>query len=128
VLSKQEQLDKMQQDNPFSFYGTVIDENKQPVPGAAIKILVEGELENGHKDTEHDLLSDQNGFFKLEHVHSFGVNVTAAKDGYLTVSNDRGVWFWLIGGAKPDSMPTKDHPAVFRLQKKGPAPVKALPL
>jgi hypothetical protein len=45
-----------------NFYGAVIDENKQPVSGATIKILVEGELENGHKDTEHDLLSDQSCF------------------------------------------------------------------
>ena len=128
VLTKQEQLDQALKDNPFSFCGMVIDENKNPVPGATIKVLVQGELENGHKDTEHDLQSDGSGYFQLENVHSYGVNITASKDGYVTVSNDRGVWFWLIGGAKPSSMPTKEHPAIFRLQKKAPAPPKPLPL
>ena len=43
--------------------------------------------------------------------------MTVSKDGYLTLPDKHnGPWFWII---RDGTMPTKDNPAVFPLQKKG---------
>jgi hypothetical protein len=118
VLSKQAQLDKSLKDNPFSFYGKVVDENGQPVPGATARISVQGELGQAQGSTDHNVQSDGQGAFNLEGVHAFGVIVTVSKDGYISIPDGHGPWNWLIGGAKPGAMPTADKPAIFHLQKK----------
>jgi hypothetical protein len=113
----QRKIDDRLKNEPFNFYGKVLDENNQPVAGANVKILVQGELGSAHGSTEHDLQSGQDGLFKLEGVHSFGVIVTVSKDGYYTLPDGHGPWFWII---RNGTMPSMDHPAVFPLQKKGP--------
>jgi len=113
----QRKVDDRLKNNPFDFYGKVLDENGQPVAGAKVVALVQGELGSAHGSTEHDLLSDQDGLFKLEGVHSFGIIVTVTKDGYYTLPDKHGPWFWII---RDGTMPTKDHPAIYPLQKKGP--------
>jgi hypothetical protein len=118
VLDKQEQLDQELKDDPFSFYGKVVDENGVPVAKATARISVQGELGQTQGSTDHNVQSDDNGSFKLEGIHSFGVIVTVSKDGYITMPDGHGPWNWLIGVAKPNSMPTKDQPAVFHLRKK----------
>ena len=117
IQEAQQKQDDALKNNPFSFYGRVLDENGQPVVGAKATILVQGELGSTQGSTEHDVLSDADGCFKLENVHSFGVIVTVTKNGYYTLPDKHnGPWFWII---RKGEMPTKDHPAIFPLKKKG---------
>jgi hypothetical protein len=113
----QRKVDDRLKNNPFDFYGIVLDERGKPVSGAKVVVLVQGELGSAQGSTEHDLQSDQDGLFKLEGVHSFGVIVTVSKDGYYTLpAKHNGPWFWII---RDSGMPPKDNPAIFPLQKKG---------
>lgn len=113
----QQKIDDRLKNNPFDFYGVVLDQAGKPVAGAKVVVLVQGELGSKQGSTEHDLQSDQDGRFKLEGVHSFGVIVTVSKDGYLTLPDKHnGPWFWII---RDGTMPSKDNPAIFPLQKKG---------
>ena len=48
------------------------------------------------------------------------LTVIVSKDGYYTLPDKHnGPWFWMEGGFKPGTMPTKDQPAIFPLKKKG---------
>jgi hypothetical protein len=121
VLDAQGQQDEFLKNNPFNFYGKVLDENGQPVPGATVKFLIGGELNSTKGESERDLQSGADGLFSLEGIHAMDVLVTAAKDGYYTLPEKHpGAWWWMERGFKPGTMPTKDQPAIFSLKKKGP--------
>jgi len=100
----QRKADDRLKNHPFDFYGIILDESGKPVAGAKVVVLVQGELGSAQGSTKHDLQSDQEGRFKLEGIHSFGVIVTVSKDGYYTLPTKHdGPWFWII---RDDEMPT----------------------
>jgi hypothetical protein len=120
IQERQQKQDDELKNNPFNFYGRVVDENGQSVADAKATILVQGELGSTQGSTEYDVQTDGDGLFKLENSHSFGVIVTVAKNGYYTLPDEHnGPWYWLFGDGKRDSMPTKQQPAIFHLKKKG---------
>jgi hypothetical protein len=121
VLSAQARQDEALKNNPFNFYGKVLDEQGQPVAGATVTILVGGELGKTTGEMKHILQSGPDGLFSLEGVHGVDVSVTVTKDGYYTLpSKHEGAWYWMERGFKPGTMPSKDQPAIFPLQKVGP--------
>ena len=121
VLDAQGQQDEFLKNNPFNFYGKVLDENGQPVPGAAVKILVGGELNGTKGEAERHIQSGADGLFSLEGIHAIDLIVTVSKDGYYTLpAKHNGPWFLTLQGLKPGVMPTKDRPAIFPLKKMGP--------
>jgi hypothetical protein len=121
VLDAQGQQDEFLKNNPFNFYGKVLDENGQAVAGAMVKMSVGGELGSTKGETEHQVQSAPDGLFSLEGVHGMSVSVSVAKEGYYTLPEKHpGAWWWMERGFKPGTMPTKDQPAIFSLKKKGP--------
>jgi len=105
----QRKTDDQLRNDPFDFYGVVLDKHEKPVSGAKVVVLVHHELGSTEGRTEHELQSDQDGRFKLD--------VTVSKDGYYTLPvKHNGPWYWII---RNSTMPSKDNPAIFPLQKKG---------
>ncbi len=98
---------------PISFYGKVIDQNKEPVVDADItysaadRYFASGDKYKGS--------SDENGLFSITGIYGMGVSVEVKKDGYYQLGEKSMRGFH----AGSNEMPTQNNPAIFELRKKG---------
>jgi len=105
------------QPGPINFYGKVVDENCNPIEGAAIQFqwLEEPTLSGWHHPA---VLSDAKGLFSLTGQRGIALCVLVSKKGYYTsrrddYSSNYSPWRGKISHADPLS------PVIFHLRKRG---------
>ena len=102
----------------IEFYGKVVDEKDQPVPGAAVDFLwthVHPEV-----DFKTNIFSDSQGLFSLAGVSGAGLDVHVHKPGYYSVKSlDHNNFNYVrLPGDHPFT-PDPTNPVIFHLRKKG---------
>ena len=104
---------------PIAFYGKVIDQNGDSVPGATVNY---GALDKfDAPGSQYQGKSDANGHLSINGIGGVVLNVGVRKEGYYMIDGKSANAF--AYGVGPDSTrrqaPTKDNPATFVLQKMG---------
>ena len=102
---------------PIDFFGKVVDEKDQPVPGATIRFTwSEMPLFSGDGDSA-TTTSGLDGLFSLQGKHGPSLDVWVRKEGFYTSRANRIGFSYALGQEKfsPDPM----NPVVFHLRKKG---------
>jgi hypothetical protein len=103
---------------PIEFYGKVVDENEQPIAGAAVSFtytrLIPPEGASGT-----NTISDKNGLFSLSGVKGSTLEVQVAKVGYYSSRREdqHGFDYKTISGSQP-FQPDSNQPIIFHLRRK----------
>lgn len=110
---------------PIEFYGKVVDENTNPVAGAAVNFhWVETPTEDGNRTSATQ--SDAAGLFSLTGARGPSLSVSVSKEGYYTSRSglpDFKYGFFAHQEFSPDAA----NPVIFKLRKKGtPEPLVAM--
>jgi hypothetical protein len=101
---------------PINFFGRVLDENEQPVPGAKVELSWTNLSQAGSSQAQ--TTTDAQGFFSLLNRTGRNLQVRVSKDAYYTpkrqqISFDYAA-FWEANYHKPDP----HNPVLFHLRKK----------
>jgi hypothetical protein len=104
---------------PQDFYGKVIDQFGQPIPGVSItgQLVFNTDIDGGIKTETHTTQTDSQGLFQFTGLHGASLNVRPEKDGYkygdrgeglkgpagsMAGPTDRAVLtMWKLRGAEP---------------------------
>jgi hypothetical protein len=109
---------------PIEFYGKVLDQNEQPVPGVEVSMNWTDMSPNG--TSAATVTTDAEGRFSITGIQgkNFGVR-SLKKDGYLEAVKSNPRSFEYAGFWKPTyHEPDPNKPVIFHLRKKGdPAPL-----
>jgi hypothetical protein len=108
---------------PLDFYGRVVDEAKQGVAGAKVRVsasefnlLKPEDMFLGAKKLT--LETDSEGNFSVRGLRGYSLVIRVEKEGYFTSSrNPSG--FNYVGDPKENFRSHPSHPVIFQLQKKG---------
>jgi hypothetical protein len=99
---------------PISFYGKVVDQNGEPVPGA--KVYYGAADKYFGNSSKYSGISDANGLFSITGIRGAGLFVGVAKEGYAgTKRSGDSFGYGIPRGSAP---PTAENPAIFVLRKK----------
>lgn len=104
---------KFQWKMPLDFYGRIVDQFSEPVPGATVRITWTA-VDDSHAT---EILSDSNGHFQFTGARGKGLDVSARKVGYLPTRNAGGGFEYASFSDDMFHVPDKGTPVVFRLQK-----------
>jgi hypothetical protein len=101
---------------PIDFYGKVVDENSNAVPGVSIHCRWSAEPSaSGMRTTDTE--SDAEGLFSLHGKRGRSLNVGFSKAGYYSSRGGQETFLYALG---PDIIsPDPRNPIVFKLKKKG---------
>lgn len=99
----------------ISFWGKVIDQHGDPVPGATVHYSA---ADKYFKDgSKYEGTSDAEGLFSISKIRGAGLFVSVAKQGYYGTKQSGGSFgYGVPSGGSP---PSKQNPAVFVLHKMG---------
>lgn len=101
---------------PINFFGRVVDESEQPVPGAKVE-LSWTDLSQAGSSQSHTT-TDAQGFFSLLNETGRHLQVRVSKDGYYTPKQQQISFdyagFWEANYYQPDP----HNPVLFHLRKK----------
>jgi hypothetical protein len=101
---------------PICFYGKVVDENSNAVPGASVRFhWSELPTEDGSRTATTE--SDAAGLFSLQGKRGPNLTVWVSKQGYYASHGGRQGFSYLSGPEK--FSPDPQQPAVFELRRKG---------
>ena len=107
---------------PINFYGVVVDENHQPISGASTFYSV-ASLSFKGSPTLQGPATDNAGLFSITGKYGPSLSVRVEHPGYYpTDSADQKIEYAkreYMPGKAPPPPPSKDHPRVFVLKKKG---------
>ena len=115
-----------QANQPIEFYGKVIDQDDNPIPGVRVKIGVRWTQELSLPGTSKDVfnrfevLSDDQGLFKLTDTKGSLLGIDALeKEGYESApsATRQSYWYWAITADRKYT-PDSHRPEIFRLWKK----------
>lgn len=101
------------------FWGRVIDEKGNPVPGALVQYqTIVRPMDD--KGPQYEGKSDSYGLFSIDGIKGAGLYIALSKDGFYTIpeQSERLIGYGIENGNKP---PAPDNPAIFVLCKKGEA-------
>ena len=101
---------------PINFYGKVIDQNNEPVAGAAIKFVWNDISPKGSSYAE--TTSDAGGLFSLIDKEGKGVSVSVSKKGYHIGNAASGSFEYAAFFEWNYHEPDENSPVIFRLVKK----------
>jgi len=100
---------------PINFFGRVVDENEQPVPGARIELSWTDFSPAGSSQTQ--AVTDAQGSFSLVNKTGRHLEVRVSKDGYYTPKRQQISFdyagFWEANYHEPNP----NNPVIFRLRK-----------
>jgi len=110
---------------PVEFYGKVVDQDDNPIPGVKVKLSVRWthELLPGTARDEFnrfDLTTDAQGLFTLTDTKGSLLSVAALeKDGYdpAPSATRQSYWYW-ASGLPQKYVPDSRQPEIFRMWKK----------
>jgi hypothetical protein len=102
---------------PINFYGKVVDENEQPVEGAAAHFKWTDLSANG--TSEYQTVSDAAGLFAMENQKGKRLSVTVSKAGYYSAADARLASFEYANPYDGKFTPDPNRPVILHLRKKG---------
>jgi hypothetical protein len=113
---------------PLSFYGLVVDEKGDPVPGATVRYSANNNPNPTGEGTKGTTTTDNRGVFSID-TSGIGIFVRVSKDGYYEIPTSES---HRIGssagfsnadkvGRSDHAIPSSNSPAIFTLRKKGQA-------
>ncbi len=111
---------------PIEFYGKVVDQDSNPIPGVKVKLSVRWTellpLPGTSKDVfnRFDLLTDDQGAFTLTNTKGSLLGIDALeKDGYESApsATRQSYWYWAITSERKYT-PDSHRPEIFRMWKK----------
>jgi hypothetical protein len=104
---------------PISFYGRVVDQNGEAVPGAAINYSALDKFDA--PGSQYKGVSDNQGNFTISGIGGAVLNVGVRKTGYYMIDGKSAASFAYGVGPDPTRRqpPSKEEPAIFILQKMG---------
>ena len=105
---------KEQWRTPIDFYGKVVDQKEQPVPGAGVSFGWTDLSPQGY--SRAGTTSDAYGLFSLEGKSGKHLSVQVGKEGYYPSRTNLDSFFYV--GENENFVPHADAPVVFRLKKK----------
>jgi hypothetical protein len=101
---------------PINFFGRVLDENEQPVPGTKVELSWTNLSQAG--SSEAQTTTDAQGFFSLLNRTGRHLQVRVSKNGYYTPKRQQISFdyagFWEANYYQPDP----HNPALFHIRKK----------
>jgi len=102
----------------INFFGKVLDENQQPVPGATANC----EWNTLYGTSKSKVISNDAGLFSLTGERGKMLEVRVSKEGYYTADGGAGALaFEFANPAENDYYePDSAHPVIFHLHKMGP--------
>lgn len=100
---------------PIEFYGRVIDESNNVIPGAKVNYSCNDTSPTG--TSYYHMQSDANGGFSFKGIQGMLLEVDVSKEGYY--SYDPHGQFFYYAGQDQNFVPDAGNPVVFRLRKKG---------
>src|SRR5689334_17721409 len=104
---------------PITFYGKVVDQNGEPIPGANVDYGTIDKFDESGSDYQSK--SDENGGFSITGINGAVLTVGVRKAGYYNIHGKSDAAFAYGVGVDPTrkAPPTKDNPAMFVLQRIG---------
>jgi hypothetical protein len=104
-------------DTSINFWGKVVDEKGDPVPGALVKMgTADKPFQTG---TRHERTTDASGLFSVLGAKGLSISVTVSKDGFYQTPRSRGQVSYAHPSGNKEPLPTSNTPAVFELRKMG---------
>lgn len=105
----------------IQFFGRVVDENNQPVEGAAVEFVWAQFFPLPEGTPSTNVFSDRQGFFSFAGVIGSRLGVHVKKDGYYFVKsmNTESFNYSTLPGTTP-FQPESNNPVIFHLRKRGP--------
>jgi hypothetical protein len=105
---------------PIRFYGKLIDQHDNPVPGAAVHFQWVN-LQSSEGIEEADTITDAEGRFSLEGKRGKNLGVRIFKDGYYDVSPDENQLNFEYANPAERTFyePDPNDPVMFRIRTKG---------
>jgi hypothetical protein len=100
---------------PIEFYGKVVDELNQPLPGAEVTLGCNDLSISGHSTYKTN--TDGTGSFSIRDISGKTLTVSVAKPGYYTSKLDRTGFFY--AGKNENFVPSPNNPVIYHLWKKG---------
>ncbi len=106
---------------PIDFYGIVLDQHDQPVSAAQVVFSIVSAFDFVNPKQQTGTVSGPDGRFSIGDKQGASIYVKVSHPDYLfSPSAQQSSSFYQNPNAvKKEQLPTKDHPAVFRLIKKG---------
>jgi hypothetical protein len=103
---------------PIEFYGKVVDENDQPVEGAAASFLY-NRFSSPAGSFHTNSVSDTNGLFSISGLTGSTLSVDVEKNSYYPVKSANENHFdYLTHAASQPFAPDANNPIVFHLRKR----------
>ncbi len=103
----------------LNFYGKVVDEADQPLPGANVQFTWNTlNASSNVVSRQQNAQSDQNGLFSLEGQQGNGVCVAVEKPGYRSLDGNPNCFDYAQTSASNFHVPVAGQPVVFHLQKR----------
>jgi uncharacterized repeat protein (TIGR03803 family) len=103
---------------PIEFYGKVVDENGDVVPGAGVTFQWNDFLARGGNDGA-TTQSDSNGLFSLHGKQGFNMGVSVGKEGYYATHDSQQSFEFGNMNASTRHVADSQRPVVFTLRKMG---------
>jgi hypothetical protein len=111
---------QIQRNTLINFYGKVVDQNDQPIAGAAVKLVVAADPseDNVPEEKDYALETDQDGKFSLTGAFGRALQIQSIeKSGYeLSAKAQRGYPYLLAPGIHH---PDANAPVLFKMWKRG---------
>jgi hypothetical protein len=104
---------------PISFWGKVIDEKGNAVPGATVKFGANDNPNPMEQGSKYTVSANDRGLFSIRGIHGIALNVEVSKEGYYATPESRGGVNYVLKNNTDRPVPTSANPAVFVLRKKG---------
>jgi hypothetical protein len=101
----------------IEFYGKVVDEHGNPIPGASISFRFV-ETSNGTAIKIAKTESDTVGLFSLHGQRGTSLGVSVTKEGFYSSQGDSSTFAYSSIGGSPFK-PEADNPVIFRLRSRG---------
>jgi hypothetical protein len=103
---------------PITFYGKVIDQNKQTLAGAKVtlEVVISHFDQNNTEQKPVELETDQNGAFTLTGFTAHGIDsLSVEKEGYELSKKTQRSYIYTVGNI---FHPDPNNPVVFKMWKK----------
>jgi hypothetical protein len=104
---------------PISFWGKVVDEKDNPVPGATVKLGANSNPNPMEGGTRYERITDSNGLFSITDANGISLSVEVSKEGHYSTEQSRGTANYVLKNNRDLAVPTADAPAIFVLRKMG---------
>jgi len=107
---------------PIDFWGKVVDQGGNPIPGTRICFYVDDNPDPYGKSKEFETVSDAEGYFSLEGKRGAALAISlVAKEGWRVIKKPEGFLRYWAKGTPGHGFSSKENPELIVMRKKGEA-------